>query len=86
MRYISSFQRIKFAPSARRHRIGNARALYVIDSFEPVVTAATPWADEKWMWVGADDRGLELEIVAVVPEPTTLLVIHVMPYGFRRNR
>ena len=30
------------------------------------------------LWVGRDDRGLELEIVAVV-FPVVYLVIHVMP-------
>ena len=33
---------------------------------------------------GPDDRGLELEIVAIV-EPEYLLVIHVMPYRYRRR-
>jgi hypothetical protein len=36
------------------------------------------------VWVGPDDRGLEFEIVAIV-EPDYLLVIHVMPYHFRRR-
>jgi hypothetical protein len=35
-------------------------------------------------WIGIDDRGLELEIIAVVT-PEYLLVIHVMPYRFRRK-
>lgn len=40
-------------------------------------------ADRAWKWVGADDRGLELEIVAI--ETTdVLLVIHVMPTQYRR--
>lgn len=33
---------------------------------------------------GPDDRGLELGIVAIV-EPEYLLVIHVMPYRYRRR-
>ena len=32
-----------------------------------------------------DDRGLDLEIVAIV-EPDFLLVIRVMPHHFRRSR
>lgn len=35
------------------------------------------------VWVGPDDRGIELEIVAVVL-PDELLVIHVMPTALRR--
>jgi hypothetical protein len=36
-------------------------------------------------WVGLDDRGLELEIVAVDLGDETALVIHVMPTALRRN-
>ncbi len=39
---------------------------------------------DRLVWVGADDRGLDLEIVAV-REPGYLLVIHVMPHHFRRR-
>jgi hypothetical protein len=40
--------------------------------------------DQNLRWIGIDDRGLELEIIAVVT-PKYLLVIHVMPYRFRRK-
>jgi hypothetical protein len=36
------------------------------------------------VWIGPDDRGIDLEIVAVV-EPDYLLVIHVMPAQYRRR-
>jgi len=36
-------------------------------------------------WVGHDDRGVELEIAAVV-RPDCLLVLHVMPTDLRRKR
>lgn len=39
---------------------------------------------ERLVWIGPDDRGVELEIVAIV-EPDYLLVIHVMPHQFRRR-
>lgn len=86
MRHITSFMRIMFAQSSRRHRIGKAHALFVMNAGNAVVEPATGWSQEKWSWVGFDDRGLELEVVAVLTGPATLLVIHVMPYGFRRNR
>jgi len=38
---------------------------------------------EKLLWIGQDDRGLELEIVAIVSD-NYLLVIHVMPTIFRK--
>ena len=38
------------------------------------------------LWVGNDDRGLELEVIAVIrEEEDLLLVIHVMPTGLREK-
>ena len=36
-------------------------------------------------WIGEDERGRELEIVAL-GRPDCLLVIHVMPTHYRRNK
>jgi hypothetical protein len=41
--------------------------------------------DDVWRWVGPDDRGVELEVVALA-SPDVLLVIHVMPTQFRGSR
>jgi hypothetical protein len=41
--------------------------------------------EELRAWVGLDDRGIELEIAAVV-RPDCLLVLHVMPTDLRRKR
>ena len=76
--------RVRFSQSARKHRIGKARALHVMNTVEPTVVPADDTATERRVWIGPDDRGLDLEIVAVV-EPDYLLVIHVMPYRFRRR-
>ncbi|MEU7912473.1 hypothetical protein [Microbispora bryophytorum] len=43
-----------------------------------------PGLDEQWHWLGVDDRGLELEVIAVLTEKY-LLVIHAMPTALRRN-
>ena len=40
---------------------------------------------DRVVWVGEDDRGLELEVVAL-DLPDYLLVIHVMPTQLRRRR
>lgn len=75
---------IKWARSARKHRIGRAHAAYVIETapsaFEP---SPAPHLQPRLRWVGADDRGVELEVVAVVTD--VLLVIHVMPTALRRK-
>ena len=60
---------VRFTQSARRHRIGRAHALYVMDTSEPTALEE-PGQPRRLVWLGADDRGLMLEIVAV-ETPTT---------------
>jgi hypothetical protein len=76
--------RVRFTQSARRHRIGKAHALEVMRTFEPEVVPADTSNRERLVWVGEDDRGLTLEIVAIV-EVDCLLVVHVMPHQYRRR-
>lgn len=76
--------RTRFTQSARRHRIGKAHALHVINTVTPTVIPADDTINERRVYVGPDDRGVDLEIVAIV-EPDYLLVIHVMPANFRRR-
>lgn len=75
---------VRFTRSSRKHKIGRAHALHVIDSIAPTDVAATDQFDARKVWLGLDDRGVELEIVAVVL-PAELLVIHVMPTALRRK-
>ena len=75
---------IRFTQSARKHRIGKARALYVTENYQPMEVHDPKTGEQNLRWIGIDDRGLELEIIAVVT-PEYLLVIHVMPYRFRRK-
>ncbi|HSO03445.1 MAG TPA: hypothetical protein VLQ92_03110 [Candidatus Limnocylindrales bacterium] len=75
---------VRFTQSARKHRIGRAHALYVMDNSEPTVLEE-PDQPRRLVWLGADDRGLMLEIVAI-ETPDYLLIIHVMPHGLRRRK
>ena len=76
--------KVLWARTARRHRIGRAHALQVMASAqEQILHDAGP--DPHSRWVGVDDRGVELEIEAVVLSDV-LLVIHVMPTALRRKR
>jgi hypothetical protein len=75
---------IRFTQSARKHRIGKARVLYVLEQYQPMEVTDPKSSGRNLRWIGIDDRGLELEIIAVVT-PEYLLVIHVMPYRFRRK-
>lgn len=59
--------------------------MFVIDTVVPTAVEATEVADARLVWIGPDDRGIELEIVAL-DLPDEWLVIHVMPTALRRNR
>lgn len=51
---------------------------------EPVRLPSEEGLDERIVWVGKDDRGVTLEVIAV-EQPDYLLIIHVMPYAYRRR-
>jgi hypothetical protein len=59
----------------------------VISKFEAVRVVAPDKSvkADRFIWVGRDDRGLELEVIAIEIDET-LLVIHVMPTSFRRRK
>jgi hypothetical protein len=77
-------QRVRFTQSARKRRIGKAHVLAAMaDAGEPQRMPATGDLDERLVWVGRDDRGVELEIIGI-ELPDYLLIIHVMFYSYRR--
>jgi len=76
---------IRFTQSARRHRIGRASARYVLPTTDPTPVTTSSGTD-AWLYIGPDERGREMEIIAL--EVTNagqpfLLVIHVMPTQLR---
>jgi hypothetical protein len=81
-------KRLRWAQAARRHHIGRASARHVIQTVEPTPRTTVGGAN-AWLWLGPDERGRELEIIAVEIDPGNgdhyLLVIHVMPTGLRRR-
>lgn len=77
---------IRFTRTARRHRVGKARVLAVMDAQgDPlVVTSADGHSVEFW-WFGVDQRGVEIEIMAV-ERADCWLVVHAMPTHYHRRR
>jgi hypothetical protein len=65
---------IRFSRSARKHRIGKAHAMHVINTTDPVLVPATEKYDEQWVWSGDDDRG-----------PDCMLIIHVQPTTYEHQ-
>lgn len=74
---------IRFTQSARKHRIGKAHAKFVIRNYDPTYVEGGVGKKDKLLWIGKDDRGLELEIVALISN-VYYLVIHVMPTVLRK--
>ncbi|MGN7799091.1 hypothetical protein [Leifsonia sp. 22587] len=72
---------IRVTRSARKHRIGNAHILAaMMDAGEPTAEG------DALRYVGRDDRGVELEIIAVPNDRGDgLAVIHAMPTEWRRT-
>lgn len=69
---------VEFTQSARRHKIGRARVLQVIA--HPVAILHVPREgpqSERWLVLGVDDTGRELEVILVI-ESRTAVVIHAM--------
>jgi hypothetical protein len=86
----TEFLEIRFTRSARKHRIGRASARHVLVTVEPTAVTTTGGAD-AWLYVGPDERGRELEVIALEVYPADggrpyLLVIHVMPTQLRGDR
>jgi hypothetical protein len=82
--YIIAVSRaIRWYRTARRHRIGKAHAMHVITSTEPVRVPPSGTADARLVWIGQDDRGIELEVVALDLDEA-IIVIHAMPTDLRR--
>jgi hypothetical protein len=53
-------------------------------SSEPTLVPREERLDQRLVWVGEDDLGIELEIVAL-DLPDAVVVIHVMPTALRRT-
>ena len=58
---------------------------FVMENNSYTVISSQDCEKVQWVWIAKDDRGLELEIVAVVLE-FYVLVTHVMPTSLRRRK
>jgi hypothetical protein len=75
---ILDVTRIRVVRSGRRHKIGVAHIAAVMKAVDPVQVG------DQLLFLGVDDRGIELEIIAVPDDRNseTLAVIHAMPTEF----
>jgi hypothetical protein len=78
-------RRVRFTQSARKNHIGKAHVLAAMNAAgEPEVIPAGGDLDARLLWIGEDDRGVELEVIGI-DLPDYLLIIHVMPTAYRRR-
>jgi hypothetical protein len=80
---------IRFAQAARKHRVGRASVRHVMSTVIPAGTVTTQ-GNRAWVYIGADERDRELEVIAVEIGPrqgqsSYLLVIHAMPTSLRKG-
>lgn len=76
--------KVVWSQSARKHRIGKARALEAMADAE-ITAVETKRGEPALLYIGIDGRGIELEIIGV-PLGDALLIIHCMPTAFRATR
>ena len=69
---------IRFTRSARKHRVGQARAVHVVEHPYAVLRQIRRDQPDVVMFLGDDDTGRALEVGAVEVSEDLLLVIHAM--------
>jgi hypothetical protein len=75
---------IRFTRGSRKHRVGKKSAYHVIPMTDATITTDPDTGETTLSWVADDERGRELEIVAI-EKPDCYLVIHVMPTHYRKK-
>jgi hypothetical protein len=69
---------IRFAPSAARHGIAPERAQYVVEHCPAPLYSPEPDEEDLVIYLGPDERGVPLEVMAIELADGDLLVIHAM--------
>jgi len=82
---------LKWARAATKHRISHERSRYAIEHcglrFEQAPPADAPEnASPRLVFLGDDEAGAALEVMAVELEDDSLLVIHAMPLRDRYRK
>jgi hypothetical protein len=76
---------IRFTRGFRKHWIGRESAYHVIAMTAANITTDPDTGETALSWIGEDERGRQLEIVAI-EKPDCFLVIHVVPHHRKEDR
>ena len=72
--------RLRWARSATKHRVTRNRSRYVIEHARVRFRVPGPdGLDDRLLYLGDDEDGVQLEVMAVELETGELFVIHAMP-------
>jgi len=71
--------------ATRKHRIGVARIIPVMESADVVKPTMTKRGEPGTFFQGYDNRGREIELILVEGEDYDL-VVHAMPVDYRRRK
>jgi hypothetical protein len=81
---------IRWARSATRHRISRDRSGYVVRTtgliFREPAPGGPPLSDDRLVFLGPDEDGEILEVMAIEMDTGGLLIIHAMPIRDRYLR
>lgn len=74
---------ISWTRSATRHRISRRRSGHVARTtgviFQEPAPPGSPLADDRLVFLGPDEEGEMLEVMAIETDAGRLLIIHAMP-------
>jgi hypothetical protein len=75
--------RIRHTRSATRHRISRPRSRYVVETTSVIFVEEAPsgsvLSDPRLVFLGPDEQGELLEVMAIQTEDGGLLIIHAQP-------
>jgi hypothetical protein len=73
--------KLRWARSATKHRISRQRSTYVIEhaGMRFRISPEADQVDERLLYLGDDEDGTAIEVMAVELEDGDLFVIHAMP-------
>jgi hypothetical protein len=81
-------ENIGWARSATKHRVSRERSLFVVRHAGICFSEGEEWEYEspRVVFLGTDEEGERLEVIAATPENGSLVILHAMPMRERYGR
>jgi len=86
----SELERLEWTRSAAKHRVSKLRIRHALERCALVLGEDPPdhsaGRDRRWIFLGEDQEGIALEVIAVENDEGKLLIIHAMEMRRRYRR